>query len=60
MFVQFFQNVECSAENMKKLLAGILKDHQTDDLTFQLAVERAVWDNIKCDYGKYCGNGSCM
>ena len=54
-FDQFFQEgMEATAENMAKFLGGVLKLPHVDDLTFQLAVERVVWDMVKYGYDKHC------
>ena len=54
-FDQFFESIEYSLENMTKLLRGILKDPQVDDLTFQLGIEGVVWGMIGSSYDPYSG-----
>ena len=53
-FDQFFENVEPNTENMAKFLRGILKQPHVDDHTFELEVERIVWDMVKFGYDRFC------
>ena len=50
----FFKSIEnqkqkLNIESATKFIGGILKRHGVDDVSFQLEVEKAVWDLLKCN-----------
>ena len=44
------QNQKFNIESATKFIGGILKRHGVDDVSFQLQVEKAVWDLMKCNH----------
>ena len=54
----FFKSIEnqkqrLNIESATKFIGGILKRHGVDDVMFQLEVEKAVWDLLKCNHTFY-------